>query len=224
LLALTGCESLPRNPLPTQTSPSLAGARIVVQTSHEKARVTELVPDKSELTLRSSAGTTTRCRIALEVENLNQIQAGAKVKATLSKAVAVFLLKNGTPPSAGAGVTVTGTPPGGQAASVVLQTTDTRATVSKVDRSYRLLKLEYADGAGTNTSFRCPTRWRTCKKGMRPWSGPRNLWRFASKPSDPGPSTACGGGLGGGSCQTPRRRRIFSMTWGDDEGDDAPGF
>ncbi len=164
LLALTGCKT-PPNPLATQTSPSLTGARIVVRTSHQKARVTELVPGKRELALRFSAGTTTRCKIAPEVENLNQIQVGAKVKATLSDVVAVFLLKNGTPPSATAGVTVTDTAPSGQVASVVLQTTDSRAQVLNVDRSYRLLKLEYEDGSKKEYKFPLPDTLENIEKG-----------------------------------------------------------
>lgn len=165
LLALTGCKTSPINPLTTQTSPSLMGARIVVQTSHKKAEVTELVPGKSDLTLRSSAGTTTRCKIAPEVRNLSQIRVGAKVKATLSDVVAVFLLKNGTPPSAEAGVSITGTPPSGQAASVVLQTTDARAKVLNVDRSYRLLKLEYADGSRKEYKFPLPDTLENIQEG-----------------------------------------------------------
>lgn len=166
LLALIGCKTPPPNPLATQASPSLKGARIILQTSHEKAVVTELVPGKSQLTLRSSAGATTRCKIAPEVENLNQIQVGAKVKATLSDVLAVFLLKNGTPPGAGAGVTVTtGTSLSGQAASVVLQTTDARAKVLIVDRSYRLLKLEYEDGSKKEYKFPLPDTLENIQKG-----------------------------------------------------------
>jgi hypothetical protein len=164
-LALTGCKTPPPNPLATQTSPSVAGARIVVQTSHKKAEVTELVPGKSDLTLQSSAGTTTRCKIAPEVWNLSQIRVGAKVKVTLSDVVAVFLLKNGTPPSTGVGVTVAGTALSGQAASVVLQTTDARAKVFNVDRSYRLLKLEYADGSRKEYKFPLPDTLGNIQKG-----------------------------------------------------------
>ncbi len=164
LLALSGCKT-PPNPLPTQTSPGVMGARIIVQTSHEKGVVTELVPGKSELTVRAPARTSTRCKIAPEVENLNQIQVGAKVKATLSEMVAVFLLKNGAPPVAGAAITVTGTAPSGQAANVVLQTTDTRARVLGVDRSYRLLKLEYEDGSTKEYKFPLPDTLENIQKG-----------------------------------------------------------
>lgn len=163
LLALTGCKT-PPNPLATQTSPSLAGARIAVQTFREKAVVTELAQGKGELSLRTSAGTT-RCKIAPGVENLDHIQNGTKVKATLSEVAAVFLLKNDTPPSAGVGVTVTGASPSDQTASVVLQATDARAKVINVDRSYRLLKLEYADGSRKEYKVPLPDTLENIQKG-----------------------------------------------------------
>ena len=146
LLALTGCGTPPANPLATETSPAFAGGRVVVQTSCEKAEVTELVPARSAVALRSSGGATTQCKVAPQVANLSQIQVGEKVHATLSKAVAIFLVKNGPPPAAGAGVTVSGPAEAGQPGNVVLLTTDVQAKVYSVDRSYRLLRLQYPDG------------------------------------------------------------------------------
>ena len=138
---------------------------MVIQDSDEKAEVTELVAGKSDLALRSSAGTTTRCKVAPEVANLGQVQVGSKVKATLTDAVAIFLVKNGPPPSAGAGVTVTGPAESGHPASVVLQTTDVRAKVFRVDRSYRLLRLEYADGSRKEYKAALPDTLENVEKG-----------------------------------------------------------
>ena len=165
LLALTGCKTPPPNPLATQNSPSLAGARVVVRTTHEKAEVMELMPSKGDLALRSTAGTTARCKVAPEVENLSQIQVGQKVKATLSEAVAIFLVRNGPPPNAGAGVTVTGSAEGGQPGTVVLMTTDTGAKVFSVDRSYRLLRLEYGDGSRKDYKVSLPDTLEDVQKG-----------------------------------------------------------
>ncbi|MCX6929185.1 MAG: hypothetical protein NT154_39100 [Verrucomicrobia bacterium] len=164
-LGLVGCKTPPANPLATQDSPSLAGGRVVVQTSHEKAEVMEVLPAKSELALRSSAGTTTRCKVAPQVENLSQIQAGQKLKATLSDAVAIFLVKNGPPPNAGAGVTVSGSAEAGRPESVVLLTSDSRAKVINVDRSYRLLKLEYTDGNRKEYKIPMPDTLENIEKG-----------------------------------------------------------
>ncbi|HEY5909508.1 MAG TPA: hypothetical protein VJA21_02770 [Verrucomicrobiae bacterium] len=165
LLAITGCRT-PPNPLAAQTTPALTGGRTVVETSHRKAVVAELVPGKSELALRSSSGATMRCKIAPQVDNLNQIHVGARVNVTLTDRVTVFLCKNGTPPGPGTGTTVTtGTSPSGQAASVVLQTTDARAKVLNVDRSYRLLKLEYEDGRTKEYKFSLPDTLENIQKG-----------------------------------------------------------
>ncbi len=160
LLALSGCGTPPANPLATQSSPAFAGARVAVQTSHEKAEVTELAAGKGTMALRWGAGTTTQCKVAPQVANLGEIQVGAQVKATLSDAVAVFLVKNGQPPDAGAGVTVTG-----ESGSVVLPTSDVRAKVYNVDRSYRLLKLEYADGSRKEFKFDLPDTLENVEKG-----------------------------------------------------------
>ena len=165
LAVLSGCETPPANPLASQSSPSLAGGRVIIQTSQEKAQVTELMPNQGNLALRSSAGTTTRCKVAPEVANLNQIQTGDKVKATLTDAVTVFLVKSGPPPSAGAGVTVTGTPESGQPTSIVLTTTDAQAKVFSVDRSYRLLRLEYADGSRKEYKVSLPDTLLDVQKG-----------------------------------------------------------
>ena len=165
LLGLAGCKAPPPNPLATQSSPSLAGGRVVIQTSKEKAQVTELMANKNALALRSLAGATTRCKVAPQVENFSQIQVGENVKATVSDAVAIFLVKNGPPPAAAAGVTVSGPAEGGGAASVVLHTTDARAKVINVDRSYRLLKLEYADGSRKEYKVPLPDTLENVAKG-----------------------------------------------------------
>jgi hypothetical protein len=164
-LGLAGCKTPPTNPLATQDSPSLAGGRLVIQTSHEKAEVTDVAASKSELALRSSAGATTRCKVAPQVENLSQIQVGAKVEATLSDAVAIFLVKNGPPPDAGAGVTVAGSAEASRPGSVVLMTKDSRAKVINVDRSYRLLKLEYTDGSRKEYKVAFPDTLENVEKG-----------------------------------------------------------
>jgi hypothetical protein len=165
LLALTGCHTPPANPLATQSSPSLAGGRMIIQTSCEKAEVTEFVPSQSDVALRSSAGTTTRCKVAPEVENLGQIHVGEQVKATLSDAVAIYLVKNGPPPDAGAGVTLTGPAEAQPPRTVVLMTTDSRAKVYNVDRSYRLLRLEYADGSRKEYKVALPDTLENIEKG-----------------------------------------------------------
>ncbi len=140
LLALTGCKS-PANPLATQSIPALAGGTPVVETFDQKGEVASLTANQRTLAIRSKDGATVACKAGPEVANLDQIKVGDKVKARITDAVALFPAKNGPPPSAGAGVTIAGPP------DVVLQTTDTSAKVTKVDRSYRLMTVEYANGS-----------------------------------------------------------------------------
>jgi ribosomal protein S17 len=148
-LSLTGCGSAPVNPLATQSSPALAGGFPVIETFDQKAQVTSLVPEQRTLALRNKEGNTITCKAAPQVANFSQLWVGDKVKATITDAVAIYLVKNGPPPNAGAGVEV-----GSQPASVVLQTTDTRGRVFQVDRSYRLLTVDY--GNGSRRQFKIP--------------------------------------------------------------------
>ena len=157
LPGLAGCGTAPVNPLATQKSPALAGGLPVVETFAQKAQVTSLVPGQRTVALRSEAGNTITCKAAPQVANYSQLQAGDKVKATITDAVAIFLVKNGPPPSAATGVEVAGPAEAGQPASVVLQTADSRAKVIQVDRSYCMLKLDY--GKGSTKEFKIPMRY-----------------------------------------------------------------
>ena len=161
LLALAGCATPPANPLAAQSNPTLAGGLPVIETFTEKAAVTSVVPAQRTLALRSKAGNTTTCKSAPQVSDCDQIQVGEQVKATITDAVAIFLAKNGPPPSAGAGVTVTGTQPG----EVVLQTTDSSGKVTKVDPSYRLLTVQYADGSTKQFKVPLPNTLENVQKG-----------------------------------------------------------
>jgi hypothetical protein len=161
LLALAGCATPPANPLAAQSNPTLAGGLPVVETFTEKAAVTSVVPAHRTLALRSKAGNTTTCKAAPQVADYDQIQAGEQVKATITDAVAIFLAKNGPPPSAGVGVEVAGPQPGG----VVLQTTDSSGKVTKVDPSYRLLTVQYADGSTKQFKVPLPNTLENVQKG-----------------------------------------------------------
>jgi hypothetical protein len=165
LLALSGCGTPPVNPLATQNSPSFAGGRTVIQTYSAKGVVTDVVPAKRGLGIRASSGTTTSCKVAPEVADFSQVQTGSRVKACLTDEVAIFLVKNGPPPSAGAGVAVTGAAEAGQPASVVLLTTDSHAKVINVDRSYRLLKLQFDDGSRKEYKVALPDTLLDVQKG-----------------------------------------------------------
>jgi hypothetical protein len=161
LLALAGCATPPANPLAAQSNPSLAGGLPVVETFTQKAAVTSRAPAERTLALRSKAGDTITCKVAPQVADYDQIQVGEQVKATITDAVAIFLVKNGPPPNAGAGVEVAGT----QAGSLVLLTTDTSGKLTKVDPSYRLLTVEYANGSTKEFKVPLPNTLENLQKG-----------------------------------------------------------
>jgi hypothetical protein len=165
LLALTGCKTPPVNPLATESSPTLAGGLPVVGTFCEKAVVTSIIPGERTLALRSDAGKTLTCKAAPQVANFSQLQAGDRVKATVTDATALFLAKNGPPPSAGAGVVVPGSAEAPQSAKVVLQTTDFPGKITKVDPSYRLMTVEYANGGTKEFKVPLPATLESVKPG-----------------------------------------------------------
>jgi len=99
------------------------------------------------------------------VANFSQLQPGDKVKATITEAATIFLVKNGPPPSAGPGVAVSGLAGGGQLASVVLDTMDAQAKVNKVDPSYRLLTVEYANGSTKDFKVPLPANLENVRPG-----------------------------------------------------------
>ncbi len=165
LLGLAGCKSPPANPLTTQSSPSLAGGFPVVQTFTEKMVVTSVSPAQRTVALRSDEDKTVTCKAAPQVANFDQLQPGEKVKATFTDALSIFLVKNGSPPDAGAGVEVTGATEAGQPAKVRLATTDNRAKVDQLDRSYLMLKLEYGDGTKKEFKIPLPNTLENVQKG-----------------------------------------------------------
>ena len=158
LLGLAGCGTAPVNPLAAHNSPALAGGLPVIERFDQKAQVTSLVPEQRTVALRSKKGNTITCKAAPQVANYSQLRVGDLVKATVTDAVAIYPVKHGPPPSAGAGVEVPGQP-----ASVVLQTADSKAKVFQVDPSYRMLKLDY--GNGFMKEFKIPMRYKL--KGVR---------------------------------------------------------
>lgn len=165
LLALAGCKSAPANPLATQSSPTLAGGFPVVHTFKQKAEVSSIVPGDRTLALRSDEGNMITCKAAPQVSNFGQLQMGDKVKATVTDAVAIYPAKSGPPPSAGTGVEVTGSAEAVQPAKVVLQTTDSHGKVTKVDPSYRLMTVEYADGSTKEFKVPLPNTLENVQKG-----------------------------------------------------------
>jgi hypothetical protein len=145
-LAVTGCWTSPKELAAPTGNPSLVGSMVVVETTKLTATVESVDPATRQVVLKREDGVTTTIKAGANVVNFDQIKAGDQVKAVATGEYAIFLVANGPPPSAGEGVVVTGAAKGKVPAGTLLATQDFTARVIKVDRSYRLLTLEYADG------------------------------------------------------------------------------
>jgi len=161
VLTLTGCWTAPTVLAPPAGNPSLAGSMVVVETVKYRATVQSVDASQRKLILKLPDDTTTTCKLGPQIANIDRIKQGDAVKAFVSDQYAVFLVKNGPLPSAGQGVLAewpakadevpvyvapAGAATNAMPAGVVLITQDFSARVISADRSYRLLKLEYADG------------------------------------------------------------------------------
>ena len=74
-------------------------------------------------------------------------------------------MRNGPLPAAGAGVVVTGAAKGDVPAGMLLATRDFSARVIGVDRSYRMLTLEYVDGKTKTFKVPLPFTLANVQKG-----------------------------------------------------------
>jgi hypothetical protein len=165
ILALTGCWTPPSQLASPSGNPSLAGAWTVVETAKYTASVNSVEASQRKVVLLRPDGTTIACKFGPDVVNFNQIQAGDKVKVQVARELAIFLVKNGPLPSAGTGVLVAGSPTGSMPAGLVVETTDSTARVIGVDRSYRLLNLEYANGTTKAVKIPLPNTLKNVNKG-----------------------------------------------------------
>jgi len=145
-LTLSGCWTPPTDIAAPTGNPSLVGATIVVETLKTTTEVQSVNASQRKVVLRRPNGTTVTCKAGPQVVNLNEIQAGDKVKAIVADEFAIFLVKNGPLPSAGAGIVVDEAGKGALPGGMVLETRDITARAITWDPSYRLLTLEYADG------------------------------------------------------------------------------
>jgi hypothetical protein len=118
----------------------------IVETVTETATVQSIDAANRIVVLKREDGHLSSHKLGSQVINFDQIAVGDEVKATLSEATSIFLLKNGPPPSIGAGVMVAGAAKGEMPAGMALETLDVTAKVISADPSYRLLTLKYENG------------------------------------------------------------------------------
>ena len=147
IITLSGCSTPAPVTIAAATgNPGLVGATIVVETQHTTTDVLSVSPAHRQVVLRGPKGTSLTCKAGPQVTNFSELQAGDRVKAVVANEFALFLVKNGPVPNAGAGIAVDEEGKGASPGGIVLETKDITARVKSYDSSYRLLTLEYADG------------------------------------------------------------------------------
>ena len=154
LLVLTGCWTPPTRISAPTGNPSLEGGMVTLETANYKATVESIDKVKRKVTLSLPNGTRATYKVGPQAVNFDQIEIGDKVTTVVAEERAIFVVKNGPLPSVGAGVLVAGAPEGTVPSGMLLYTADTTARVIGVDRSYRMLKVEFADK--TNKTYKVP--------------------------------------------------------------------
>lgn len=147
VITLSGCWTPPPANIASPTgNPGLVGAILVQETLNTTTEVLSVIPAQRKVVIRGPGGVSLTCKAGPQVANFNELQAGDKVKAIVADEFALFLVKKGPVPSAGAGIAVGEEGKGGLPSGIVLETKDVTARVKSYDSSYRLLSLEYSNG------------------------------------------------------------------------------
>ena len=143
---LAGCWTNPQNPPPPTGDPSFAGGIVFNDAYDATATVAAINQDTRQFVLQFQDGSTTTNIAGPELINFDQVKAGDRVKARIGEEYAIFLIKNGQPPTAASSVLFAGAAKGENPAGLMVTTHDVSALVLEADRSYRLLTLKFADG------------------------------------------------------------------------------
>jgi hypothetical protein len=132
-LALPGCWSAPITTLQSRGQPHrIQGAIAVAVESVKPPAVVQSVDlaARAITVLRPGEARPISYKVGLNVSNLERLQAGDRVQATVAEELTVYVRRDGDLPSAG------GSP----------RTVATDAQVLSVDPSYRLVTLHFPDG------------------------------------------------------------------------------
>ena len=129
--ALAGCWTPPAADVQPKGEPRLIQGSIRVESIKDPAIVQSVDPGTRVIVVRHLGGTgTSEYRASTRVSSLGRIKAGDKVQATVAEELTVYVLRDGAVPGLG-----------GSREPVAAE-----ARVLKVDRSYRLLSLQYRSG------------------------------------------------------------------------------
>ena len=126
MMLLAGCSSTKQYFEQAKANPSLAGGAIRVTTRKFDATVASVNADHRAIALRTKAGTH-EYRVSNVVKNFSQVIPGTEVKAKVVDEDALFF---GNTPLPAAGPVVS----------------DFKTTIHELDRSYRLITLNYPNG------------------------------------------------------------------------------
>jgi hypothetical protein len=124
-LTLSGCWTPPNANVQPKGEPRLIQGGIPVESVKEPATVESVDASQRIVTFKVADGSSTACKVGLQVKDFDKLQAGDQVKVTLAEELAVYILKNGR---------------------LADETIPFNAKVQSVDPSYRLLTLQYLDG------------------------------------------------------------------------------
>jgi Cu/Ag efflux protein CusF len=144
LLVLGGCQTAPT---PTEeTVVETKDGAVVVDTYRATATVTAVDRASRKVTLMTPDGKKTTFKAGPEVRNFDQLQVGDKVEAELVEELAVFLSKDGAPPSATETAAVAVAPKGSKPGVFMADTVRVSARIKAVDTGKRKVTLQLPDG------------------------------------------------------------------------------
>jgi hypothetical protein len=129
-IMLAGCWTPPNAHVQPKGEARLIQDGIATRSVKDPATVESVDTSQSTLNLKLSDGSTITCKAGPKVKNFDQLQAGDKVKATVTEELAVYVLSNGQAPGSDG----------------ALETIHSNARVQFVDPAYRLITLQYPDG------------------------------------------------------------------------------
>ena len=145
LVALASCATTMSGQEEVAVMKTKDGA-IVIETFKTTAKVTAIDSNKRKLTLTTPDGKQTRFKAGPDVVNFDQIQIGDQVSATVTEELAVFLRKDGEPPSAGEATAVALAPVGAKPGMLMADTVEITAKISAIDTKHRKVTFQFEDG------------------------------------------------------------------------------
>jgi arylsulfatase A-like enzyme len=126
--------------------PGVAGSALV-NTIEVSARVTAIDKQKRQATLEGPAGNTFTVKVGPEAVNFDQVSAGDRVNATLTRELVAFVADAGTTTGDGAAAVAAHAKKGEQPGGLVAETVQLTGTIVNMDHWKRLVALQFEDGS-----------------------------------------------------------------------------